>query len=60
MISLVDVLKDQVERVRERLYAGGRYQSDAIFYHSCRLFVGVGWPRSNRRLNALTRRTPVA
>jgi len=55
MISLVDALKDQVDRVRERLHAGGRYQSDAIFYHSCRLFVGVGERAEKYRVTMLVK-----
>jgi len=55
MISLVDALKVHVERVRERLYANGRYQTDAIFYHSCRLFVGRGERAEKYRVTMLVK-----
>jgi len=55
MISLVDALKDQVERVRERMSTGGRCQTEAIFYHSCRVFVGVGERAEKYRLTMLVK-----
>ncbi len=55
MISLVDALKDHVERMRGRLSAQGRYQPDAIFYHSCRVMVGDGDQPQKYRVTMLVR-----
>jgi hypothetical protein len=55
MISLVDVLKDRVERMRGRLSTQGRYQADAIFYHSCRVMAGDGDQPQKYRVTMLVR-----
>lgn len=55
MISLVDALKDHVERMRGRLSTQGRYQTDAIFYHSCRVMAGESDPPQKYRVMMLVR-----
>ena len=55
MISLVDALKDHVERMRGRLSAQGRYQPDAIFYHSCRVMATAGDQPQKFRITMLVR-----